>query len=123
MPLHQPQVRCLDVLLMIRPLTRTHSWVNVALSLDHERDCVNIRAEAHSTGGTGVEMEAMTGADERQGHHRASNSLLTSPAAAVAGLTVYDMVKAVARGARLVEIQLEHKSGGKSGEWTRPLSS
>ena len=40
-------------------------------------------------------------------------------AAAVAGLTVYDMVKAVARGARLTDVQLEHKAGGKSGSWTR----
>ena len=47
---------------------------------------------------TGVEMEALT-------------------AAAVAGLTVYDMVKAVDRGVVLTGLCLLEKSGGKSGHW------
>ncbi|HEY7250715.1 MAG TPA: cyclic pyranopterin monophosphate synthase MoaC, partial [Methylomirabilota bacterium] len=50
---------------------------------------------------TGVEMEALT-------------------AAAVAGLTVYDMVKAVDRGVVLTDLCLVEKSGGKSGTWKRP---
>ena len=50
--------------------------------------------------GTGVEMEAMT-------------------AAAVAALTVYDMVKGVDRSAAISDLQLLEKSGGKSGEWRR----
>ena len=50
---------------------------------------------------TGVEMEALT-------------------AAAVAGLTVYDMVKAVDRGVVLTDLCLLEKSGGKSGQWRRP---
>jgi cyclic pyranopterin phosphate synthase len=49
---------------------------------------------------TGVEMEALTGV-------------------AVAGLTIYDMCKAIDRGMRLGPIQLESKQGGKSGTWTR----
>ena len=38
---------------------------------------------------------------------------------AVAGLTLYDMVKSVERGARLTDIRLVEKSGGKSGTWQR----
>ena len=52
---------------------------------------------------TGVEMEALT-------------------AAAVAGLTVYDMVKAVDRGIVLTALCLVEKSGGKSGHWARKKS-
>jgi cyclic pyranopterin phosphate synthase len=47
---------------------------------------------------TGVEMEALT-------------------AAAVAALTVYDMVKAVERGMRIDDIHLVEKRGGKSGHY------
>jgi len=64
------------------------------------RDGVRITAEAVTVAPTGVEMEAMV-------------------AASVAGLTVYDMVKAVCRGARIEVVQLLHKSGGKSGDWNR----
>jgi hypothetical protein len=41
-------------------------------------------------------------------------------AASVAALTVYDMVKGVERGVEIRSIRLVSKSGGKSGEWTRP---
>ncbi len=41
-------------------------------------------------------------------------------AAAVAALTVYDMVKGVDRSAAVRDIRLLEKSGGKSGEWHRP---
>ena len=61
---------------------------------------MRIRATAATVAGTGVEMEAMT-------------------AAAVAALTVYDMVKGVDRSAAISSIQLLEKSGGKSGEWHR----
>lgn len=63
-----------------------------------DADGIAIRAEAVTTGPTGVEMEALT-------------------AAAVAALTLYDMVKAGCRGASIERIRLLHKSGGKSGEW------
>jgi cyclic pyranopterin phosphate synthase len=49
---------------------------------------------------TGVEMEALT-------------------AASVAALTVYDMCKAVDRSMQIERVQLEHKSGGKSGTYQR----
>jgi cyclic pyranopterin phosphate synthase len=61
---------------------------------------IEIRTSASSRGATGVEMEALT-------------------AAAVAALTVYDMCKAVCRGARITDVELLHKTGGKSGEWRR----
>src|SRR3954453_10996400 len=51
---------------------------------------------------TGVEMEALT-------------------AVSVAALTVYDMCKAVDRGITIERIQLEEKSGGRSGHWQRTI--
>lgn len=63
-------------------------------------DCVEIRATARCTARTGVEMEALT-------------------AVSVAALTVYDMCKALCRGAEIESIRLEAKSGGRSGAWRR----
>ena len=63
-----------------------------------------LTAEARTTGPTGVEMEAMT-------------------AAAVAALTVYDMVKGIERGVEIAEVVLLEKSGGRSGEWRRDSTS
>ncbi len=60
------------------------------------RVCCRVTAEAR----TGAEMEALTGA-------------------AVAALTIYDMVKAVERGAEVVRLRLDFKSGGKSGVFRR----
>lgn len=67
-------------------------------------DLLHIETEARTTGPTGVEMEAMT-------------------AAAVAALTVYDMVKALHRGAAIERLELVHKSGGKTGTWHREAGS
>ncbi len=61
---------------------------------------VRITATAVTTGPTGVEMEALT-------------------AASVAALTVYDMTKALDKGIVIRNIQLESKSGGKSGDYAR----
>jgi cyclic pyranopterin phosphate synthase len=72
--------------------------VTVELSLDDNG--VEIVATTRTADRTGVEMEAMT-------------------AATVAGLTLYDMVKAVDRAAVLTDVQLLHKSGGRTGEWSR----
>jgi len=63
---------------------------------------VQIRATAATTAGTGVEMEAMV-------------------AASIAALTVYDMTKALDKGIRIREVVLVSKSGGKSGEYRRPV--
>jgi cyclic pyranopterin phosphate synthase len=74
------------------------SAVEVALALDAEGGAVTVTATCRTTGKTGVEMEALT-------------------AVAVAGLTVYDMCKAVDRGMRITGIRLTHKAGGKSGTY------
>ena len=67
---------------------------------DPELPGVRVRATATLRGKTGVEMEALT-------------------AAAVALLTVYDMVKAMDRGMVMEGIRLMSKEGGRSGTWTR----
>ena len=75
------------------------SFVDVTPEVgEHE---VVLTAEARTSGQTGVEMEALT-------------------AAAVAALTVYDMVKGMERGVEVAEVVLLEKSGGRSGEWRRP---
>ena len=61
---------------------------------------LTIEARVRTVDKTGVEMEALT-------------------AAAVAALTVYDMVKAVERGVAITRVELVEKSGGKSGPWRR----
>jgi cyclic pyranopterin phosphate synthase len=74
------------------------SFVDVGAELrDGE---VVLTAEARTSAQTGVEMEAMT-------------------AAAVAALTVYDMVKGLERGVSIEAVELLEKSGGRSGDWRR----
>ncbi|MGA8987802.1 cyclic pyranopterin monophosphate synthase MoaC [Aeromicrobium sp.] len=63
-------------------------------------DSVAITATVRTADRTGVEMEALT-------------------AVSVAALTVVDMVKAVDKLARITDIEVVAKSGGKSGDWTR----
>ena len=74
--------------------------VDIDFLLDAKRSAITIEARVRTVDKTGVEMEALT-------------------AAAVAGLTVYDMVKAVDRGIVLTDLGLVEKSGGKSGHWKR----
>lgn len=75
------------------------SGVQVAFSFPDDQR-VRIEVETVVEAKTGVEMEALT-------------------AAAVAALTIYDMCKAVDRGMQIECIQLESKSGGRSGEFHR----
>jgi cyclic pyranopterin phosphate synthase len=75
------------------------SSVEIALEPVGE-DRVEVVADVVCTGPTGVEMEALT-------------------AASVAALTLYDMCKALHRGIRIENVELLHKSGGRSGEWSR----
>lgn len=63
----------------------------------HESGVI-IRCEVSTTGKTGVEMEAMTGAS-------------------VAALTVYDMCKAMNKAIRISDLRLISKTGGKSGDY------
>jgi len=76
------------------------SFVGVDGSIDSDRGEIVLTAEARTTAQTGVEMEALT-------------------AAAVAALTVYDMIKGIERGAEIAEVVLLEKAGGRSGAWRR----
>ena len=77
------------------------SGVEVKLTPLQDPPSVEIEASVRIAGKTGVEMEALT-------------------AVSVAGLTIYDMCKAVDREMTVGEIRLMHKSGGKSGTFERP---
>lgn len=72
--------------------------VSVDFQLDADR--IHITAEAEATAKTGVEMEALT-------------------AAAVAALTLYDMLKALGKGMVVENLRLLRKEGGTSGLWVR----
>lgn len=76
------------------------NFIAVDLELQDEPPAVKITTEARTSYKTGVEMEALT-------------------AAAIAALTLYDMVKSVERGVTIEYIRLENKVGGKSGSWQR----
>src|SRR5215218_9456082 len=91
--------RTSDLIPLCHPLALTDLLVTV--TPDRVASGLRIRAEAATTGPTGVEMEALT-------------------AASVAALTVYDMVKGVERGVEIRAVRLISKTGGKSGEWQRP---
>ena len=103
-------------------ITARTSGVKVHLTLDHEQEAVLIRTEAQTVSPTGVEMEALTGAcgcARLRSHVTSDSRHPPRAAAAVAGLTVYDMVKAVTKDAVLTDVQLEAKSGGRSGTYSR----
>ena len=90
--------RTSELIPLCHPLALTD--LQVSITPDRAAGLLRIRAEAATTGQTGVEMEAMT-------------------AASVAALTVYDMVKGVERGVTIGGVRLIFKSGGKSGDWVR----
>jgi cyclic pyranopterin phosphate synthase len=83
-----------DLIPLAHPLPLSHASVE----LTFERDGIATEATVGTTAPTGVEMEALT-------------------AVVVAGLTLYDMLKAIERGARLTDVRLVAKSGGRSGEY------
>jgi cyclic pyranopterin phosphate synthase len=76
----------------------TISKVSIDIAPDRHLPGLVVTATVKVTGPTGVEMEALT-------------------AAAVACLTIYDMVKAVERGMRIEGVRLLEKTGGKSGDY------
>jgi len=92
--------RTAELIPLCHPLPLTD--VVVQVTPDRAAGVLRVRAEATTTGPTGVEMEALT-------------------AASVAALTIYDMVKAVEKGVEIRSIRLLAKSGGKSGTWERPV--
>jgi len=82
------------------PLCHPLPITSVAVEFEVGEAGVRVEATARVTGQTGVEMEALT-------------------AAAVAGLTLIDMVKGVEKGVSLESVRLLSKTGGRSGEWRR----
>lgn len=92
----QAAKRTSELIPMCHPLPLTH----VDVQADIVEGGVRILATATTTGQTGVEMEALT-------------------AASVAALTVYDMTKALDKSIVIRDLQLESKSGGKSGDYKR----
>jgi cyclic pyranopterin phosphate synthase len=94
----QAAKRTAELIPLCHPLAL--SYVGVDGVVDPGAGTITLSAEARTTGPTGVEMEALT-------------------AAAVAALTVYDMIKGVERGARIEEVALLEKAGGRSGQWRR----
>jgi cyclic pyranopterin monophosphate synthase len=83
------------------PLCHPLAISGVTVDLTVADDAVEISATVRTADRTGVEMEALT-------------------AVSVAALTVIDMVKAVDKAAVITDVRVEAKSGGKSGDWTRP---
>lgn len=76
------------------------SGCDISFNLDSEKNMVEITASVKTTGQTGVEMEALT-------------------AVSAAGLTIYDMCKAVDKEIVISDIMLLKKTGGKSGYWRK----
>ncbi|MEP7765328.1 bifunctional molybdenum cofactor biosynthesis protein MoaC/MoaB [Sanguibacter sp. 25GB23B1] len=83
------------------PLCHQIPLSGVSVSFELEDSAIRIEASAKTTAPTGVEMEALT-------------------AVAVAGLTLHDMIKAVDPAAVLGDVRLLTKTGGTSGDWSRP---
>jgi cyclic pyranopterin phosphate synthase len=83
------------------PLCHPLAISGVRVDLFVSDDAVDILATVRTTDRTGVEMEALT-------------------AVSVAALTVVDMVKAVDKAAVITDVRVETKTGGKSGDWSRP---
>ncbi len=91
--------RTADLIPLCHPLSLTH--VSVDFAIDEANNSIECTVITETRGQTGVEMEALTGAQ-------------------IALLTIYDMCKAVDRGMVIGDIRLIEKSGGKSGHWKAP---
>lgn len=81
------------------PLCHPIAIGGIEVAFDVQDEGIGILVTVRTAERTGVEMEAMT-------------------AAAVAGLTIYDMVKGTERGVTVTDVRLLKKSGGRSGTWT-----
>lgn len=94
--------RTWELVPLCHPIALSH--INVDLELQEKPPRVYCQARTETLERTGVEMEALT-------------------AVQVALLTIYDMCKGLDRGMTMGEVQLLHKSGGRSGSWERPAAS
>jgi cyclic pyranopterin phosphate synthase len=88
--------RTADLIPLCHPLSLTHVEVRAEI----RDEGVYLEGEVTTMAQTGVEMEALT-------------------AVSVAALTVYDMCKALDKGMTISDVQLELKTGGKSGDYRR----
>jgi cyclic pyranopterin phosphate synthase len=93
---------------------RTHEWIPLAHPLPLDALRVDLVAEPEAPGGARLVIEAR--ADT---HWRTGVEMEAMVAVAAAGLTVYDMCKAIDRGMSVENVRLVRKSGGKSGDWVR----
>jgi len=84
-----------ELIPLCHPLSLT--GIDVSLVPDEARGTIDITATVRTTGKTGVEMEALT-------------------AVSISALAVYDMIKAAQKDARISDIRLVRKTGGKSGD-------
>jgi len=91
--------RTAELIPLCHPVRTTRASVDFEADAKHEE--LRIRATIEAVDRTGVEMEAMV-------------------AVSVASLTVYDMIKSADRWATIAMLRLDSKSGGKSGDVTRP---
>lgn len=82
------------------PLCHHLALTGVDIDFEVAQSSINVTASVRTTDRTGVEMEALT-------------------AVSVAALTLYDMIKAVDRAARIDDIRVLSKAGGRTGEWVR----
>ena len=93
----QAAKRTHELVPLCHPIKITSVEVDLQIAAE---DLVTITATVCAADRTGVEMEALT-------------------AASVAALALYDMIKGIDRGAAIENVQLEQKSGGKSGDYVR----
>lgn len=84
------------------PLCHSLPLEQVEVEIGPAAGGVEIRSKIVVTAKTGAEMEALV-------------------ACSTAALALYDMVKAVERGAVVTDLRLESKSGGRSGQWNRGI--
>lgn len=82
----------------IIPLCHPLPLTKLSIDFFAENDRVRVVATVTTKGVTGVEMEALVAAN-------------------VAALTLYDMTKAIDKHARITDVQVTAKAGGKSGDW------
>ncbi len=92
--------RTSELIPLCHPLAITSVDVDFSVGDADDPGSVGVTATVRTTDRTGVEMEALT-------------------AVSVAALTIYDMIKAVDRSARIDDIRVVRKEGGKTGLWVR----
>lgn len=94
----QATKKCSELIPLCHPLPITKSTLDIKQFDEKDVQGLELRCTCKTTGKTGVEMEALTGAS-------------------VAALTVYDMCKAIDKGIEIASVRLLSKTGGKSGDW------